>query len=187
MLARLIATAAVLAIAAFSLGRYRALNNSYNKQRPTVQSDTSFAAVYRALIILLLLIAIASYWRDDRVLLKLYDSDALRMIGSFLSILGIFGFEASVRALGAHYSPCFDLRVPARRVIEGPYRWVAHPIYMSNIVILLGVFASSGSIWALVITGIVGVYYLRSARSEGRVVAALQRQSPDANSTLPPA
>lgn len=46
-------------------------------------------------------------------------------------------------------------------------------MYVSNVVILIGVFISSGSAWTLVVTGIVGVYYFRSARSENRLLADL--------------
>lgn len=174
MLQRLIATAAVLAIAALCLMRYRGLNGHYDKGRPAVPSDTSFASAYKTLIAIQLAIALSAYWRNDPVLLKLYDSDAFRMTGTVLSVLGAFGFEVSVRALGSQYSPCFDLRVPTKRVTNGPYRWLAHPMYVSNMVILVGVFVSSGSVWALVVAGIVGTYYFRSARSEDQLLADLR-------------
>jgi protein-S-isoprenylcysteine O-methyltransferase Ste14 len=174
MLSRLIATGTVIAIAVLSLIRYRVLNAHYDKRRPVVPSDTSFAGVYRILIVVLLAIALASYWRGDRALLKLYDSDALRMVGTLLSVLGAVGFEASIRALGTQYSPCFDLRVPTKRVTNGPYRWLAHPMYVSNMVILVGVFVSSGSVLAILIASIVGAYYYRSARSEDRLRARLR-------------
>lgn len=168
MSAKVIATIVVLAIATLSLMRYHTLNNEYDQSRPALPSDTSFALVYKLLVAAVLLVALASYWTNAATLVKFYDSDALRLTGTLVSVIGAGGFEASVRALGEHYSPCYDLRAPKLRVLVGPYRWFSHPMYASNCAILLGVFVSSGSLWAALVTAIVGVYYFRSARTEDR-------------------
>jgi len=174
MLERLIATAVAAAMTVFSMTRYRVLNRSFDRTRAALPSQTSFATVYKILVAIALSIALASYWNSAPTLLKLYDSDLLRLLGAVVSVAGIFGFEASVWALGEQYSPCFDLRRPTHRVMTGPYRWLSHPMYVSNVTILIGVLISSGSVWILVATAIVTGYYVRSARTETRAMAHLR-------------
>jgi protein-S-isoprenylcysteine O-methyltransferase Ste14 len=171
---RLIATIVAIAIAAFVSARYRTLNVTYDRTRPAVRSDAGFARLYKVLIAIAVAVALAAYWVNASPLLKLYDSGTLRLIGTLVSVVGVGGFEASVRALGEQYSPCFDLRASTKRVITGPYRWLSHPMYTSNIVILAGVFISSGSFWVLFIAALVSIYYLRSARTEHKMMANLQ-------------
>lgn len=176
MLGRLIATIAVLGVAAFSLVRYQALNSTYDRTRQALQSDQSFVSIYKALILAALLIALGSYWFRGWWLLTIHDSPALRITGTIVSLLGVLGFEASVRALGSEYSPCFDLRLPTKRVQAGPYRYFAHPMYLSNVTILGGAFISSGSLWVLLVTAIVSGYYVRSAHTEAK--AMIHRSQP---------
>jgi protein-S-isoprenylcysteine O-methyltransferase Ste14 len=97
----------------------------------------------------------------------------MRLVGAVLMSSGVVGFEWSIRALGEEYSPSFDLRVPRRYVRTGPYRFAAHPLYLSNSAILLGAIVASGSVIVMVSAAIVLVYYLRAARIE----SALRRAS----------
>jgi protein-S-isoprenylcysteine O-methyltransferase Ste14 len=173
MLEQLIVSAVVGVLATLSLTRYRTLNQSYDRHRKPVSSDMSFRRLYRPLLITVAVTAIAASWSDAPILLKVHDSRALRLLGSGLALAGIFAFEASIRALGTQYSPCFDVRVPTIRVRSGPYRWIAHPIYVSNLATLAGVFVASGCLWVLAAGIVVGLYYVRSARKERRVLDSL--------------
>lgn len=78
--------------------------------------------------------------------------------------MGLVLFEWSLRSLGEQYSPCYDLRVPTRRVSDGPYKFVRHPLYIENVAVLSGIFLSSGSAWLLAPVLIVGTYYWRSVK-----------------------
>lgn len=130
--------------------------------------------MYKVLIGFALIIAIASFWSNARLLGKFDEQPAwLCTIGLLVSLAGAALFELAIRALGSQYSPCFDLRIPAFRVMRGPYRWLPHPIYAGNLMILLGVFIASGSLWVLLVGCIVGVFYLRSARTERRLLESM--------------
>jgi protein-S-isoprenylcysteine O-methyltransferase Ste14 len=167
---RAIATAVVVAITLLSLTRYQRLNSGYDQSRVAVCSDVSFRFVYKIVVSLSAVVALLSFWRRWPGLLQLHDESSLRVLGAAISVIGIIGFESAVRALGSHYSPCFDLRVPTGRVTSGPYRYVAHPIYISNTVVLGGVFISSGSLWVFLALVVVAVYYWRSAIKEQRLL-----------------
>lgn len=166
MIASIICTVIVVGIALFSLYRYRGLNSSYDRSRPSMPSDQSFQYVYGMLIIAVLTVTIIAYWSASPWLLQVHDFPVLRLVGIGISILGIALFEWSARALGSQYSPCFDLRRPSRQVTGGPYRLISHPMYAGNIGALVGLFISSGSLWLMVATAIVATYYWRSARRE---------------------
>ena len=163
---RWIATAVATLAAVWSMARYARVNSTYDTTRPRLSADGSFKWVFKCLVAGAFGATIASYWTQQYWLMDVHDQPAWRLIGSAVMLLGVAGFEMSVRALGTHYSPCFDARVPAARVTRGPYRLVNHPIYVSNMLILLGAFSSSGSLWVLLAAVIIGVYYVRAARVE---------------------
>jgi protein-S-isoprenylcysteine O-methyltransferase Ste14 len=130
--------------------------------------------VYQVLIGSALIIAIGSFWSNAPLLGKFDEQPAwLCTAGLLVSIAGAALFELAIRALGSQYSPCFDLRIPAFRVMRGPYRWLPHPIYTGNLMILLGVFIACGSLWVLLVGCIVGVFYFRSARTERRLLKSV--------------
>jgi len=79
-------------------------------------------------------------------------------------------FISAKLSLGEHYSPCFDSFVPRDIVQEGLYRYIRHPIYASNILLLIGVFIACGSLWILFNIILLGIYYMNSALREELVL-----------------
>lgn len=157
----------------YSRARYSRLNRSYDRTRPSVPSDRPFQQVYNLLVPFALIVATAAFWSNAPLLGKIHEPAWLRTSGLLVSVAGAVLFELAIRALGSHYSPCFDLRIPASRVTRGPYRWLSHPIYASNLTIFLGVFIACSSLWVLLVGCIVGVFYLRSARTERRLLKSM--------------
>jgi protein-S-isoprenylcysteine O-methyltransferase Ste14 len=166
---RVLATIMVAVIATLSLTRYQRLNGGYDQSRPALPSDRSFRYVYKIMVGLSGVASLLSYWWVSPGLFQLHDNVNLRILGSVISGVGIVGFESSVRALGSQYSPCFDLRIPTERIVSGPYRYLSHPIYVSNATILGGLVISSGSLWVFLSFGILVTYYWRSAIRERQV------------------
>ena len=70
-----------------------------------------------------------------------------------------------------NYSPCYDMKAPRDFIQHGVYRIVRHPIYLSNLILLLGVFLISGSIWIIFNLTILFVYYLISAIKEEKYLS----------------
>ena len=59
---------------------------------------------------------------------------------------------------------------------NGPYAHLRHPIYTANLVLLLGFFIATGSLWLLINCGVLFAYYRRAAMYEE---TALMGQFPD--------
>ncbi len=101
-------------------------------------------------------------------LLILFENIALQITGIVCSTLGILIFIWAKRTLGKNYSPCFDVRLPQRIVVEGPYAYVRHPIYTANLFVLGGLSLSTGSLFLIASFALTLAYYLKSAKVEER-------------------
>jgi protein-S-isoprenylcysteine O-methyltransferase Ste14 len=176
MLDRVVATAVTLSALGIAGRRYWSLNKAYDRNRPSAPSDPSFRYAYGPLILVASAASIAAYWSQSDGFF--HPSSALRLIGSALIVAGVAGFEWSVRTLGGQYSPSFDLRVPTVRVTTGPYRWLSHPIYVSNVAILLGASLASGSVLVIATAMIVSAYYVRAAHTESGLFNEVSEASP---------
>lgn len=55
-----------------------------------------------------------------------------------LGIVSLLLLAWSLSALGANFASCYEGRLPAKVVRHGPYRLVDHPIYLANLLMLLG-------------------------------------------------
>jgi protein-S-isoprenylcysteine O-methyltransferase Ste14 len=63
-----------------------------------------------------------------------------------ISLATVLYFE-SLRYLGENYSPCYDAHLPFELVAIGPYRFIRHPMYLAKLIIVIGNFVLSGSLW----------------------------------------
>lgn len=63
---------------------------------------------------------------------------AVQWVGLVLSCAGVALFLWVHATLGLNYSPRLDMRHHHALVTTGPYRWVRHPMYSTNIVLVLG-------------------------------------------------
>jgi protein-S-isoprenylcysteine O-methyltransferase Ste14 len=172
---RAIVTVFLCVLAIVSAVRYRKLNSEYDQSREAVESDRSFRSVYKLVVAGAMLVAIASFWSSRPELLIWHQANFTTGLGLAICLVGAIGFEASRRALGNQYSPCFDLKVPTRRIASGPYRWLSHPMYVSNVFTLIGVFIASGSLWIVIAIVVVVLYYVRSARRENAILEPSRR------------
>jgi protein-S-isoprenylcysteine O-methyltransferase Ste14 len=134
-----------------------------------------FGFLYRYVQVSTLVASVASFLSDHPATLKVYHEFTLLYVGLALGALAFPVFIWAKITLGAHYSPCFDSFVPGQIVDEGPYAYVRHPIYTSNLLLLLGLFIATGSLWLAINFVIVGIYYVTSARKEEE---ALREQLP---------
>ncbi|MEM6674537.1 MAG: isoprenylcysteine carboxylmethyltransferase family protein [Planctomycetota bacterium] len=87
-------------------------------------------------------------------------------VGLGLLAAGAFLFLWAMRSLGENYSPCFDKRLPAGIVTSGPYRVMRHPVYTSNLLLVLGAWLAVGSGWILGSWIVTLVGYVLSLREE---------------------
>jgi protein-S-isoprenylcysteine O-methyltransferase Ste14 len=135
------------------------------------KSLPNFYFVYRYIQISTLAVSIASIFGNWPILLRLHNRTDIMVVGlcGALATFGLFIWAKS--ALGDNYSPCFDSYLPQAFKRTGPYKFVRHPIYSSNIVLLVLLWASNGSLWILANVTILAAYYSKSARQEEEELA----------------
>lgn len=75
-------------------------------------------------------------------------------------------FRHARRTLGREYAPCYDAHLPTRIVVDGAYRYIRHPIYTANLVMLTGLTLATGSAWVLLNTLLLGAFCVASAVRE---------------------
>lgn len=162
----------VLSVASAASYRRDHSRQSYKDgSRERMPSPGAFVWVYAYIRYTTLLCGVgALLWRHE-VWLVVYRSPVAIYVGMALAVIGFGLFEASRRALGRHYSPCFESYVPAAIVTTGPYAFVRHPIYTANQLVLVGVTLFTGSIWIAVNLLLLSFYYTRSALAEERRLA----------------
>jgi len=171
-----IAIGFVLVMASTSAIFYNHKNRLYARnKRKKIKSPNSFRFVYRYIQLTTIIASIGSYATNERLFLEFHNSIYLLYLGLSIAIIGLMMFVSSKITLGEHYSPCFDSFVPRDIVQKGLYKYARHPIYFANVILLLGMFISTGSYWILFNSGLLCVYYLISAIREESV---LKKQFP---------
>lgn len=83
----------------------------------------------------------------------------VRYLGWAISFLAVLLLKKSLSYLAENYSPLFDSHRPFRIVQEGPYRKIRHPVYLSNMLIILGYVIAGASVWSLAL-GCWGWFYM---------------------------
>ena len=173
----LIGTIFYIAVGLISFIMYNNSNSNYNSNTGKIRSLRSFMYFYKIIQLSTLLACIFSLWSDSPTLLKLFNNnDFLIYLGISMSGLSISLFSIARFSLGDNYSPCYDSYLPRNINTKGIYSIVRHPIYSSNILLVLGIFLSSGSAIVLFNGTILTIYYYISAAREEN---AITRQFPN--------
>lgn len=136
--------------------------------RQMMPSPREFAWVYGYIRYSTLVVGLGAMLSEQGIWFVLYRSTVSIYVGAAIAILGFAMFVAARRALGRHYSPCYESYVPTAIVRSGPYSSIRHPIYTANQMVLLGVFVLTGSLWIAGNWALLCFYYARSAVAEER-------------------
>ena len=107
-----------------------------------------------------------SLFIDNFLGLEFHDNTLFAYIGITISSIAIALFISSKITLGKNYSPCYDQRKPKNITSSGLYKYVRHPIYSSNLLLLVGTFIISGSYLMLINIIILSLFYVISAYRE---------------------
>ncbi|HEY5885001.1 MAG TPA: isoprenylcysteine carboxylmethyltransferase family protein [Pyrinomonadaceae bacterium] len=119
----------------------------YAANRAVADTNTRYKIISCSLFFAQNALCIASFWSDAQVLLKIHDSDSMRLVGLLLTSAATVLYFKSLRDLGQNYSPCFDSHVPHEMIYTGPYRFTRHPMYLAKLLVAVGNFVISGSLW----------------------------------------
>ena len=168
----LIGTIFYIAVGLISFIMYNNSNSNYSSDTDKIRSLKSFMYFYKIIQLSTLMACIFSLWSDSPTLFKLFvNNDFLVYMGISISGLSISLFAMARFSLGDNYSPCYDSYLPKDINTTGIYSIVRHPIYSSNILLVLGIFLSSAS--GIVLfngTVLTLYYYISAAREENAIV-----------------
>ena len=115
--------------------------------------------------------SLGSFLTNHLLFLQLYNNVVLLYIGISISTIAITLFVSAKLTIGEQYSPCFDSYVPNDIVQDGLYKYIRHPIYMANIILLLGMVVATGSVWIIINVIVLTTYYVLSAYKEEEVLS----------------
>ena len=135
-----------------------------------ISSLKSFNYIHKYLRFSTFIIAILSIYSNHQYLYKVSDFNHIYIGASICSLSVLILFIARYN-LKNNYSPCYDMKAPRDFIQDGVYKVVRHPIYLSNLMLLGGVFLVCGSIWILVNFSILSIYYLISAFKEEKYLS----------------
>ena len=141
-------------------------DNSYNKKPKNKFSLSIFKIISKLIHVTTIIIVCDSILIDNFLGLEFHDNLLFTYIGISISTIAISFFISSKITLGKNYSPCYDQRKPKNITSSGLYKYVRHPIYSSNILLLIGTFMISGSYLMLVNIFILSFFYTISAYRE---------------------
>jgi protein-S-isoprenylcysteine O-methyltransferase Ste14 len=113
-------------------------------------------------------ISLASLWSDSELLFKVHESNSIRVVGVIIISYASILYFRSLEHLGRNYSPCFDSHVPLEIVSSGPYKLTRHPMYLAKLLIGVGYFVFSGSLWFMLMLLYLSAETLRTILNEER-------------------
>ena len=132
---------------------------------PLARKITKLAFVASSLLVLL------GFWIQDARLGYFQAPFPLRAAGVLITLCAFLFLSRSLDQLGKNYSPLFDTHRPLCIVDSGPYKYIRHPVYLCNILILLGYVFSGASIPVFVLSLWGWGYMLRSIAREEAFLA----------------
>jgi len=155
----------VFTISTISLYLYNS-DKKYLKKSKNRFSLKLFRYISMFIHITTIVIVCDSLFIDNFLDLEFHDNLLYMYVGISLSVIAISLFISSKISLGKNYSPCYDQRSPKTVTTSGLYKYIRHPIYSSNILLLIGVLLISGSYLMIINILILSFYYIISAYRE---------------------
>jgi protein-S-isoprenylcysteine O-methyltransferase Ste14 len=127
----------------FKIRRFR----EYASERTQGDANGRYKIVSVFLYVLQNFLCVACFWSNSQLLLKIHDNNLIRLAGMLVIVAATVLYFKSLGFLGRNYSPCFDSHVPFELISCGPYRLTRHPMYLAKLLVVIGNFLLSGSIW----------------------------------------
>jgi protein-S-isoprenylcysteine O-methyltransferase Ste14 len=143
----------------------------YAENRAQADTNRRYELVSYLLYIAQNVLCIASFWSNSQLLLKVHNSNSLRFVGVILISFATVLYFKSLRYLGRNYSPCFDSQKPLELIRSGPYKSIRHPMYIAKLIIVIGNFIISGSLWFVPMFIYLMLEIIRTIVSEERCLA----------------
>lgn len=123
---------------------------AYSRQRTQTDINRRYKVISVALFAVQNVLCIAAFWSNSQLLFKIHDNDLIRIFGVLVITGATASYFRALGYLGRNYSPCFDSHVPFELITRGPYRFTRHPMYLAKLVVVIGNFVLSGSLWFVI-------------------------------------
>lgn len=111
------------------------------------------------------------------VLLRIFRPSSMAVHNSILQAVGVILFVSGLGSavwarinLGRNWGMPMTQKDEPELVTSGPYRLVRHPIYSGILLALLGTSLATNTYW-LIAFGVMGAYFIYSARIEERLLS----------------
>ena len=140
----------------------------YAEDRIRADKNRRYQIVSYFLFISQNVISLAALWSNSELLFKVHESNAIRVVGVMIISYASILYFRSLEHLGRNYSPCFDSHVPLEIVSSGPYKLTRHPMYLAKLLIGVGNFVFSGSLWFMLMLLYLSAETLRTILNEER-------------------
>ena len=151
--------------------RLRKDHNYAHQDKPPVEDMPLARKITKLAFVASSLLVLLGFWVKGTPLGYLDAPLSLRASGVLLTLGAFLFLSRSLNQLGKNYSPLFDTHRPLCIVDSGPYKYIRHPVYLCNILILLGYVFSSASIPVFVFSLWGWGYMLRSIAREEAFLA----------------
>jgi protein-S-isoprenylcysteine O-methyltransferase Ste14 len=96
-------------------------------------------------------------------------SVSMEMTSTVLILIGTLGAVVALAQLGRSFSIMAETR---KLVTSGPYRFVRHPLYLTEEIAMLGIFLQFASVWAALILALQIIFQLRRMDNEEAVLTS---------------
>lgn len=150
---------------AIALGRQRGAPSSYNRSQRGIMALG---------ILALVALVIAVPWEYAHFTGPLPRGGVSAWAGLVVFALGIALQVTAFRALRGFYTSRLGIQPEHHLVSSGPYRWIRHPGYLSNILCLAGIGLALSSLIGLAISlAVIPLILARSEKEEAMLVAEL--------------
>jgi protein-S-isoprenylcysteine O-methyltransferase len=144
----------------------RARSYAEGKDRPMEAGDPIYFWVDLWIKASTAVVSVAALFVSHPALLVVMQEPAFFWGGMAIAGCGVGLFVWAMLSLDRQFSPCCDAYVPEQIVRHGPYRYVRHPIYTANMILMSGLLLAVGSAWLALNLLLLMVFYYRSAVRE---------------------
>ncbi len=97
-------------------------------------------------------------------------------MGGILGFFAIILLYSSLRTLGKNFAPCDQGLVPEEKINTGIYRWLKHPIYVSNTLQLIAVSIMLPGIMIYIVSVILCIFYIFAIHDENKLLKEMDEK-----------
>ena len=135
-------------------------------ERDPIPSWSAYWIIDWYLKVSTLAVSLGAAFSNHPVLFRLYDSSVSLWSGLAIAGVALLLFGSAMWHLDAQYTPAHDSHLPSEIITTGPYRYIRHPIYTANLLLVSGMAVATGSLWIASNLVILVAYYVPTIRCE---------------------